>query len=216
MTACSLRRYVVAETAVSIAVNTIIGMMPVLVSLATAGTVSSRSLHHLDISLAPQLLMGALMSALVPSLLTRRRQNRGPWMHAFQNARPTVGRTLAVAAALAALFMVLATAFIHFVLPLMVGNSLGSREVVALTAAQAALSGAFVTPVALTVLFGIRWTTMPPPATPDTHTDRRNVGRSDVHAIGMMGLAFPVSALPTHVDVGQTPSAGRPWPAPIG
>ncbi len=150
------RRYLVVETAISVAINTLIGVVPALLSLAAADPVPTRSLYDVNLSLTPPCLMGALMSALVPSLLTRRRQTRGEWRHARQDIRPTIVRIGGIAVLLAILFMLFATSIIQFALPFATGDRLGSLGVAALTVVQGALSGAVVTPLALTVLFGLR------------------------------------------------------------
>lgn len=154
MTRFSLWRYIVIETAISITINTLVATAPTLLSFATIDTLSTRPVRDVPVSLTPQFLM----SALVPSLLTRWRQGRGRLDAVFQGARPTLVKTVVVAAALAVSFTIGVLASIHLMLPWLVGGSVGSAAILVLAGVQAALAAALMTPLALVVLFGARWT----------------------------------------------------------
>ena len=148
-------RYIAIETAISVAINTTLGVAPALLSLAVLHTGSRRSAHEVAVSLTPQVLMCALMSALVPLLLTRRRRGLGKACLGRACRRPTLGKTVIVAGALALTFTCLALATIHLLLPSLTGGGLGAGAVVLLTGTQGALSAAIVTPLALLLVFGV-------------------------------------------------------------
>ena len=144
-------RYVAVETSIGMAVSGILATAPILL-WQTPSTV--QSLHALAVSLAPQIMMGAFMSAMVPALLTRWRQGRGRIEVRLITAPPTLQRTAVTAVLLASTFTVIMLALLHFVLPSIVGDSIGRLTRLAVSGTQGVMAAALLTPLTLVSLFG--------------------------------------------------------------
>ncbi len=158
MTSFDPRRYLAVETAISVVINTLLTTVPSHLSAKTLDALATHGVRDVAVSLTPQLLMCAFMSALVPSLLTRWRQGTGRLDPAHDGMRPSLIKTAVVALALASSFTVVMLASIHVVLSPLVDNSMGPEAVLILRGAQGALAAAMVTPLALVILFGVSWT----------------------------------------------------------
>ena len=88
-------RFIAVQTAISIAINTGIGAAPAAVARLDAEALPASSVHDVVAALAPQIVMGGLMSALVPALLARRQGVIG--RQADTRGSATVLDTVAVA-----------------------------------------------------------------------------------------------------------------------
>lgn len=152
MTAFSLRRYVAKETAISIVVNVVVSAVPSLMLVDASGTIP-RPAHEVAVGLTPQFFLAALMSALVPSLLTCWRRARGRLDVSPAGPRSQAGRAAAVAAGLAAGSTILVLALIHLIAAPLAPDGMTSGAILALRVGQAALAAATVTPVAILLLF---------------------------------------------------------------
>lgn len=153
----SARSYVITETALSAAVNMVLNVVPT--TLSASGRAGATALG--SSSLAPDavlpLFMGALMSALVPSLLTRRRQLAGKLRDPPVHRGPTVTKVAFVSLLLAASFTGLGMILASTVLPLMAGRSVALGAMLLFKGAYGGLLAALVTPSALLLLFGRGW-----------------------------------------------------------
>lgn len=150
------RRYVIAQTAVSVAVNTVLNVAPSALSAHGQGAILLLGAHGLTDAVLP-LFMGGLMSALVPSLLTRWRHPGGKLQAPMDRTGPTVTGVVLISLLLAASFTVLGALLAGAVVPLMAGRSLTLGAVLLLKGASGGLVAAFVTPLALLLLFGRGW-----------------------------------------------------------
>jgi len=154
----SARSYVITETALSAAVNMVLNVVPA--ALSGSGGAEATALGAAS-SLAPDavlpLFMGALMSALVPSLLTRRRQLAGKLRDPPGHGGPTVTEVAFVSLLLAASFTGLGMILASTVLPLMAGRSVTLGAMLLFKGAYGGLLAALVTPSALLLLFGRGW-----------------------------------------------------------
>ena len=153
MTKFNFQRYVVKETAASIGINVLVSTAPSLWSTLSSANNTFKPVREVVVSLMPQFFMAALMSALVPSLLTWWKQTRRGW-----HISPLVPRLRADRAAMIAFGLAIASTIVVLALirtivaPLAVGG-LGTGTILALRDAQAALAAATVTPAAILLLF---------------------------------------------------------------
>lgn len=147
------RRYIVVETAISVAINTFVTTVPTLLFHTAEGLSNSQSTHAFAVGLTPQIWMGAFMSSLVPSLLTRQRQARGRLNVGPVGAGVSVPKIVATAVALAASFTLIVLFAIHLMIPPLLGDGIGWAVSLCVSGAQGALAGALVTPIALHLLF---------------------------------------------------------------
>ncbi len=142
-------RYIAAETAASIVVNVAMSVVPAALSAGGQGTPGNAS--GLAGAVLP-LFMGAFMSALVPSLLTHRRQLGGKRRDLLGCGRPAVMGIIAVslllAAASAALGVLLAGA-----VPALTGGKGLTGATLLFKGVYGGLAAALVTPSALLLLF---------------------------------------------------------------
>lgn len=143
-TAFDARRYILAETAISVAINSAVTLLP---HFLLAGGDPVLAAGGLTLGAVPPLFMTGFMSALVPSLLTRARLRKGKLPPG--PVGPPVGAIVALALVLGALGLVLAGT----VLPRMADGGPGAI----LRHAYGAVLGAFATPAALLLLFGPKW-----------------------------------------------------------
>ena len=138
------RRYIVIETLISIAINTMISICIAWLIFGGSASVSPRALV---LDAAPQSFMIVLMSVVVPGILTRRRIARG---QIAPIAGPRPRYSLAARAIAMAMISAVAGVALHAVL-------LGSltpdvwdlRHAIALKAAYGAALAAAVTPTML-------------------------------------------------------------------
>jgi hypothetical protein len=70
-------RYIVSETLVSAAINTIIGIVAMLLIFGIQPAAPLWGTHGVGINLVPAVFMMSLMDVIVPTLLTRTRIRRG-------------------------------------------------------------------------------------------------------------------------------------------
>ncbi len=70
-------RLLAGQTAISIVINTGIGVVPGAIARIGAAAVAATTVHDLLAGLVPQIVAGSIMSALVPALMTRRQQVSG-------------------------------------------------------------------------------------------------------------------------------------------
>lgn len=143
-------RYIVAETAVSAAVNTVLAVAPAVLPAAGPGAPGPDA-HGLAGAVLP-LFMGAFMSALVPSLLTRRRQLGGKLRAFLGGGGPTVVQVMSVSLLLAGSFTMLGRLLADAV-PLLTGTGLTGGATLLFKGAYGGLLAALVTPLALLLLF---------------------------------------------------------------
>jgi hypothetical protein len=138
------RRYIVIETLISIAINTMISICIAWLVFGGAAAVSTRSLV---LDAAPQSFMIVLMSVVIPGVLTRRRMARG---QVAPIAGPPPRYSLAARAIGMAMILAVAGVALHAML-------LGSltpevwdlRHAIVLKAAYGAVLAAAVTPTML-------------------------------------------------------------------
>jgi hypothetical protein len=144
MMTAAQRRYIMIETLISIAINT---MISVCIAWLVFGGSASVARRALVLDAAPQSFMIVLMSVVVPGVLTRRRMARG---QIAPIAGPRPRYSLAVRAIATAMILAVAGVALHVVL-------LGSltpqvwdlRHVIALKATYGAALAAAVTPTML-------------------------------------------------------------------
>ena len=150
----NLQRYVAKETAASLVINVLVSTVPSLWFGISAANGTLRPVREVAVGLTPQFFMAALMSALVPSLLTCWRQTRGRLglSPLVPRLRPDRAAVIALGLAIASTTAVLA--LIHVVVAPLAGSGLGAGATLALGDAQAALAAATVTPAAIFLLFG--------------------------------------------------------------
>ena len=157
MSRFSARRYIIAETAVSIAVNIGLNVVPTALLANVQKAVTILGTPVLASGTVLPLFMGAFMSALVPSLLTLRRQLAGNLRTPLDYSRPTVIKvgfvSLLMAMSFAGLSMLLAAS----VLPVMAGASVTPVAMLLFKGAYGGLLAVLVTPTALLLLFGGSW-----------------------------------------------------------
>ncbi len=153
----SARSYVITETALSAAVNMVLNVVPAALSASGGAGATALGASSLAPDAVLPLFMGALMSALVPSLLTRRRQLAGKLRDPPGHGGPTVTEVASVSLLLAASFTGLGMILASTVLPLMAGTSLTLGAALLLKGAYGGLLTALVTPSALLLLFGRCW-----------------------------------------------------------
>jgi hypothetical protein len=75
--ALSYRRYVLTETTVSIVINVAISALFMVLVFGRSSSIELWGGHGLAVDFIPQTFMISAMSVLVPTLLTRRRMQRG-------------------------------------------------------------------------------------------------------------------------------------------
>lgn len=151
MTAFSLRRHVAKETALSVAVNLLIATVPGVLLAESLTDPVRTPVGDFAVASIPQFFMAALMSALVPSLLTWRKQRKGQLGPDAPRLRPD--HALWIALALAAASTIVVLALIHLVAAPLAAGGIGTEAVLTLRSAQAALAGATVTPCAILLLW---------------------------------------------------------------
>lgn len=132
-------RFVVVQTAISIAINIAIGAAPTAIARLGGTAFPAPTLHDVVTGLTPQIMAGSLMSALVPALLARRRPDLA--------RLPTIFETASVALAVGVSFA--AIGMIVLGLPMATGGILGPGTALLLKMACGGLLGLLVTPVAL-------------------------------------------------------------------
>jgi len=138
------RHYIVIETLISIAINTMISACIAWLVFGGAASVSSRSLV---LDAAPQSFMIVLMSVVVPGILTRRRMARG---QIAPIAGPRPRYSLAARAIAMAMISAVAGVALHAVLlGFLTPEVWGLRHAIALKAAYGAVLAAAVTPTML-------------------------------------------------------------------
>lgn len=151
------RRYIVVETAISVAVNTVLNVAPAALSANGQGAASPLGAHGLASGAVLPLFMGGLMSALIPSLLTRWRHLGGKLQAPMDRAGPTVIGVILISLLLAAAFTALSALLAGATVPLMAGRGLTLDAALLLRGAYGGLAAALVTPSALLLLFGRGW-----------------------------------------------------------
>ncbi len=153
MTSFNLRHYVLKETAASISINVLVSTAPGLWSILSSTNGTFKPVREVAVSLTPQFFMAALMSALVPSLLTWWKQTRGRWgIHPLMpRLRADLAAVTAFGLAIASTIVVLA--LIHVIIAPLAVTGLGTGAILALRDAQAALAAAMVTPATILLLF---------------------------------------------------------------
>ena len=154
MTGFDLRRYVVRETVIGIVINMLVATVPCLMFDDLSAAHVFKPVRAVAIGLTPQFFMTAFMSALVPSLLICRKQARGRLRLPPLMPRPRPDRAAINAAGLAAASTILVLALIHGIVAPLAVDGLDADAILALRAAQAALTAATVTPIAILLLLG--------------------------------------------------------------
>lgn len=154
MTSFNLRRYVAKETAASLVINVLVVTVPSLHSAMSSANGTLRPVREVAVSLTPQFFMAALMSALVPSLLTCWRQAGGRLSLSPPTPRLRPERAAVTAFGLSIVSTIIVLALIHVIVAPLAAGGLGVGAILALRAAQAALAAATVTPTAILLLFG--------------------------------------------------------------
>ena len=141
-------RYVVVETAISVGINTVISIAFVYLVFGGAATISSAALVP---DALPQSFMIALMSTIVPTLLTRKRLRAGSVAPASRQV-PTLLRTLPVRALVIALAAAAAGLAIHAILfGSLLPHRLSFGSALIFKAAYGAILAAIVTLVTLRI-----------------------------------------------------------------
>lgn len=153
----SARSYVITETALSAAVNMVLNVVPAALSASSGAGATALGASSLAPDAVLPLFMGAFMSALVPSLLTRRRQLAGKLRDPPDHRGPTVIKVASVSLLLAASFTGLGMILASTVLPLIAGRSVTLGAMLLFKGAYGGLLAALVTPSALLLLFGRGW-----------------------------------------------------------
>lgn len=150
-------RYIIAETAVSVAVNAVLNVVPAALSANGGAGATALGASGLAPDAVLPLFMGAFMSALVPSLLTRWRQLGGKLRTPPGRGGPTVVQVMSASLFVAASFTALGVLLAGTVPPLVAGKSPTLGVMLLLKGAYGGLLAAFVTPSALLLLFGRGW-----------------------------------------------------------
>jgi hypothetical protein len=147
------RRYIAVETLISVIINTVISIGFVWFAFGGQSQVAVAALIPDAI---PQSFMIALMSTIVPTLLTRRRRQAGT-IAAMSRTRPKLFGSLPVRALAAAFVAALAGLAIHFVvLVTLAPGGLTFDATLAFKAAYGAMLAAIVTPAMLLVALSDR------------------------------------------------------------
>ncbi len=148
------RRYIAVETLISVIINTVISIGFVWFAFGGQSQVAVAALIPDAI---PQSFMIALMSTIVPTLLTRRRRQAGTIAAMSRKTRPKLFGSLPVRALAAALVAALAGLAIHFVvLATFAPGGLTFDATLAFKAAYGAMLSAIVTPAMLLVALSDR------------------------------------------------------------
>lgn len=152
------RRYIAIETAVSVIINIVLTVAPSAISLSGQQAVLI-SAHGMAPAIAAPMFMSAFMSALVPSLLTRRRYRNGKLQPPLHTDTPTVLRAVSAALFLAAASAVIGMFLTSIVSRQWAGASLKVGVMLLAYGAYGGVLAALVTPAALILLFGRGWRT---------------------------------------------------------
>ncbi|MBJ6121995.1 hypothetical protein [Sphingomonas mollis] len=142
------RRYLRIEMTVAAAISAVLSIVFVLLVFGAPAFVPMRGWNGLIVDAAPQSLMIALMSSLVPTWLTRRRRTAGaiaPLSAGRSWPRPALVRSLCIAVPVAVV-AVLA----HAILLPLTGERWSFVAVLSFKAIYGALLGAVVARVAVT------------------------------------------------------------------
>ena len=147
-------RYVLTETAVSLAVSATMTLVPTALSLGVRETAHALDAYAVMLGATPQLLVSAFMSALVPSLLTWRRQIKGKLLlpSAFEGV--TVGRIAVVSLLVAASSVPLGLLWIGLINPWVEGRAGSAITMPCLNGLCTILLATLATPSALLLVFG--------------------------------------------------------------
>lgn len=149
-------RYIAIETAVSVIINAVVNVAPAAISLSGQETVLI-SAHGMAPTAVAPVFMSAFMSALVPSLLTRRRYCKGKLQPRLDTGGPTVIQALSVALSLAATSTLLAMFLTSIVSAQLAGERLQVGVMLLFYGVYGGVLAALVTPAALILLFGRGW-----------------------------------------------------------
>jgi hypothetical protein len=160
MTGFDLHRYVAKETAVSVVVNLLVSTVPSLLLPDFTASGAFRPVREVAMDLTPGFFMAALMSALVPLLLTCWKQARGRLGISPPMPRLRPDRAAVIAFGLAIMSTIVVLALIHVIVAPLAASGLGSGAILALRRGQAAFAAATVTPGAILLLFGTSWTSL--------------------------------------------------------
>ncbi len=152
------RRYIAIETAVSVIINIVMTVTPSAIALSGQQTVLI-SAQGMAPAIAAPMFMSAFMSALVPSLLTRRRYRNGKLQSPLHAGGPTVFQAVSAALFLAASLTLLGMFLTSIVSRQWAGESLRVEVVLLVYGAYGGILAALVTPAALILLFGRGWRT---------------------------------------------------------
>lgn len=154
MTGFNLQRYVAKETAASIVINMLVSTVPGLIFIDLSANSAFTPVREVAVSLTPQFFMAALMSALVPLLLTCWKQAKGRLGLSPLVPRLRPDRAAVIAFGLATASTILVLALIHVIVAPLAVSGLGAGAILALRSADATLAAATVTPIAILLLLG--------------------------------------------------------------
>jgi hypothetical protein len=146
-------KYLASETALSMAINAAISVAFAWLVFHGHDQVPSSGPGGLVRDAAPQTFMVALMSTLVPSLVTRKRMHSGhldAWLSGKPGGSPApTGKIFLRALMLAIVAMALGLSLNAAVLPLLFPGGLGYGRVLVLKAGYGALVALVITPLAI-------------------------------------------------------------------
>ena len=157
MSRFNARRYVAIETAASVAINAVLNVAPAALSAQGQDPAPIPGTFRLSSDAVLPLFMGALMSALVPSLLALRRQHAGRLPAFPDRGGPTFAQAILLPLLLAASVTGLGLLLAGTALPLLAGRSVTPGALLLFKASCGGLIAALVTPLALLLLFGRGW-----------------------------------------------------------
>jgi hypothetical protein len=160
MTSLDVRRYVIGETAISVAINILMDAGPAAIAFGIhkAGNVTSAA--ALVSGAAPQLILSGLMSALVPVLLTRSRCRKGRLWSSVDCVQPTVLQVFLLAMGMMIVAGALGAAFLMIVLPRIAGHDPSATAKVLFYGLYGAVVAVIVTPLALFLFYRRSWSDM--------------------------------------------------------
>lgn len=148
------RRYIAIETAISIAINTLISIGFVWLVFGGAAHVTVSALVR---DAAPQSFMIALMSTIVPTLLTRKRR-RAVSIESLPGENPPLLRSLLVRAPLVAVIAALVGVALHAaLLNVLTPDGLGFAATMVFKAMYGAALASIVTPIILRLALWESW-----------------------------------------------------------
>jgi hypothetical protein len=150
----STRAYLVKETLISIAINSVLSALFVWLVFGRAQIVPVSGAGGLSLDFLPQTFMISLMSVLVPSLLTRKRRRAGA-VEGCEPVLPWLPRNLPLRALLIAVMAtILFSGAATLLLNAVVEDSLTMASVWPMKIAYGALIAVIVTPIGLCVTLG--------------------------------------------------------------